>query len=57
MPDEKYITVVLMTEDKSLVLSIGFFGYTYEAIEEYMKKHYIECDKEYAKRWTKMKYA
>lgn len=56
MPKDKYITVVLMTEDKSLVLNIGFLGYTYEAIEEYMKKHYIESGKEYAKRWTKMKY-
>lgn len=45
-----------MSEDRSLALEIGFFGYTYDDVEKYMTKNFVECDKEYAKRWTQMKY-
>lgn len=53
---KKYIKVVLMNEDRSLSVEIGFFGYTYDGIEQYMTEKFIECNKEYAKRWTQMKY-
>lgn len=54
--DKNAIKVLLMTEDRSLALEIGFFGYTYDDVEKYMTKNFVECDKEYAKRWTQMKY-
>lgn len=54
--EEKYINVMLMTEDKQLTLNIGFFGYTYEDIEKYMTSTFIENQEFFAQRWTQMKY-
>ena len=45
-----------MNENRSLCLNIGFIGYTYDAVEEYMTKNFVECDKQYAQKWTQMKY-
>lgn len=52
----KIIKVLLMNEDRTLTVEIGFFGYTYDDVEKYMTENFIECKKEYAKRWTQMKY-
>lgn len=54
--NDKFIKVLLMSEDRQLALEIGFFGYTYDDIEKYMTKKFVECNKEYAKKWTQMKY-
>ena len=51
-----YCEVLLMNDDRSLCLTIGFFGYGYSAIEKYMTEKFIECGKEYSKKWTQMKY-
>ena len=48
--------VLLMNEDRSLQLVVGFFGYSQKAVEKYLTEKFIECDKAYAKRWAKMKY-
>ena len=48
--------VMLLNEDRSLILEISFLGYKIEDVEAYLTKHFIECKKEYAKRWTQMKY-
>ena len=45
-----------MNDDRSLFLNIGFLGYTYDDVEKYMNKHFVECRKQYAQRWTQMKY-
>ena len=50
------ISVLLMNEDKSLSLEIGFFGYSYDDVEKYMTKTFIESDKAFAKKYTQMKY-
>lgn len=54
--DGKTTNVLLMNEDRSLQLKIGFFGYSQEAVEKYLTDTFINCGKEYAKRWTQMKY-
>lgn len=51
-----YCQVLLMNDDRSLCFNIGFIGYTYDDVEKYMTKHFVECDKAYAQRWTQMKY-
>ena len=51
-----YSQVMLMNDDRSLVLVIGFLGFTYEAIEEYMTKKFVECKMPYAGKYTQMKY-
>ncbi len=51
-----YCEVLLMNDDLSLSLVIGFFGYTYSTIEKYMTEKFVECGKEYPKKWSKMKY-
>ena len=51
-----YCEVLLLNDDRSLSLTIGFFGYTYSTIEKYMTEKFIECGKEYSKKWTQMKY-
>ena len=51
-----YCQVLLMNEDRSLSLTIGFLGYTYDGIEDYMNKNFVECKQLYAGRWTQMKY-
>lgn len=52
-----YCQVVLLNDDKSLCLNIGFLGYTYDDVEKYMNDHFVEeGGKEYAQRWTQMKY-
>ena len=51
-----YSQVMLMNDDRSLVLVIGFLGFTYEAIEEYMTKKFVENEMPYVKKWTQMKY-
>ena len=48
--------VLLMNEDRSLCLEIGFFGYSQDAVEKYLTEKFIECDKQYSKRWAQMKY-
>lgn len=53
---KKCIAVMLMNEDKSLSLEIGFFGYSYDDVEKYMTKTFIESDKAFAKKYTQMKY-
>lgn len=50
--DMNKVTAVLMTEDKSMSLTIEFWGYTLEAAEAYITKAFIECDKPYAEKWT-----
>ena len=50
------IRVLLMNDDKSLSLEIGFFGYSYDDVEKYMTKTFIESDKAFAKKYTQMKY-
>jgi hypothetical protein len=54
--DDNYIEVFLSNDDKTLTLCIGFFGYTYKMVENYIKKHYIDCDKNYVQKWTNVKY-
>lgn len=53
---DNYITVILSNDDKSLVLTMGFFGYTHEMVENYIKKHFIECQQSHTQKWTNMKY-
>ena len=48
--------VLLMNEDETIKLQIGFFGFTKEQIEEYLQKTYVNSDKQYAKRYTKLEY-
>lgn len=50
------IHVLLMNDDRSLSLEIGFFGYSYDDVEQYMTKTFIESDKAFAKKYTQMKY-
>ena len=51
-----YCQVLLLNDDGSLYLNIGFIGYTYDDVEKYMNSHFVECDKQYAQKWTQMKY-
>ena len=51
-----YCEVLLTNDNKSLSLTVSFFGYTYDAIEKYMTEKFIECEREYSKKWTQMKY-
>ena len=51
-----YCEAVLMNEDKSQVLVIGFLGYSKVSVEEYMDKHFVKSDKPCTKRWVYMKY-
>ena len=51
-----YCGVMLLNDDRTLGLSIGFLGFSYEAVEEYMTKKFIECKMPYVKKWTQMKY-
>ena len=51
-----YCQVLLMNENRSLCLNIGFIGYTYDDVEKYMNTHFVECGKDYAQKWTQMKY-
>ena len=51
-----YCQVLLMNDDRSLQLNIGFLGYTYDDVEKYMNKHFVESGKLYAQSWTQMKY-
>ena len=37
--------VMLLNEDRSLVLEICFLGYKIEDAEAYLTKHFIECKK------------
>lgn len=53
---KKCISVLLANDDKSLSLEIGFFGYSYDDVEKYMTKTFIETDKAFAKKYTQMKY-
>ena len=53
---DNYKTVLLTNEDKSLSLTIGFFGYTHKMIEEYLNKTFINSDKIYALKWDTIKY-
>ena len=50
------VIAILMTEDKSMSLTIEFWGYTLEDAEAYITKAFIECDKPYAEKWTQMKW-
>ena len=52
----QYCEVLLMNDDETLCLTIGFFGYSYDEIEKYITEKFIECEKEYPKKWSKMKY-
>lgn len=51
-----YCQVLLMNDDHSLNLTIGFLGFSYDAIEEYMTKEFVENEMPYVKKWTQMKY-
>ena len=51
-----YCQVLLMNDDRSLSLTIGFLGFSYDAIEEYMTKNFVENKMPYVKKWTQMKY-
>lgn len=50
------INVILMNDDKTMSLTISFFGFSIEDVERYMQKTYIESAQAYAKKWTHMKY-
>lgn len=50
------INVLLMNDDKTMSLTISFFGFTIEDVEKYMQKTYVESTQAYAKKWTQMKY-
>jgi len=52
----KLTTVMLMNDDKSLSLTINFFGYTQNAIEKYLNEHFVECNKPYAQKYTQLKW-
>ena len=52
----QYCEVLLMNDDGTLSLTIGFFGYSYDEIEKYITEKFIECEKEYPKKWSNMKY-
>lgn len=54
--DMDKVTAMLMTEDKSMSLTIEFWGYTQEDAEKYIAKAFIKCDKPYAEKWTQMKW-
>ena len=41
MPEDKWINVLLMDEGRNLSLEICFFGYTYDMVEDYIKKNFI----------------
>lgn len=51
-----YCQVLLMNDDRSLNLTIGFLGFSYDTIEEYMTKNFVENKMPYVKKWTQMKY-
>lgn len=51
-----YCEAILMNEDRSLVLNIGFLGYTRASVEEYMDEHFVKSDKECTERWVYIKY-
>lgn len=54
--DSKLVQVLLMNDDKSLQLVIGFLGFSQEAVEDYLTKKIIECKQEWPKKYTQMKY-
>lgn len=54
--DNRYKYVLLMDENREKCLKIGFFGYDHDMIEKYMKKHYIDINKQYKEKWSEMKY-
>ena len=47
---------VILVSDSGLALNIGFFGYSYDDVEKYLNKNFVECEKPYAQRWSQMKY-
>ena len=49
-------TVILMNDDKSLSLTISFFGFKQNAIEKYLNEHFVECKKPYAQKYVQMKW-
>ena len=51
-----FCEVLLMNDSRSLGLTIGFLGFTYDAIEKYMTEKFIDSKKSYASKWTQMKY-
>lgn len=53
---QKLVQVLLMSEDRGIQLTIGFFGFRQDAIEDYLTKNIIECDKAWTKKYTQMKY-
>jgi hypothetical protein len=50
------INVILMNDDKTMSLTISFFGFTIENVENYIRETYVESTQPYAKKWTHMKY-
>ena len=52
----KLVQVLLMSENKDLQLTIGFLGFSQDAVEDYLTKKIIESDKEWTKKYSKMKY-
>ena len=50
------IAVMLMNEDRTLSLTIEFWGYAQEDAEKYLVDTFIECDKPYAEKWTQLKW-
>lgn len=53
--ENDYRYILLMDENKEKCLKIGFFGYTDEMIQNYLKNNYIDNKNEYCKKWVKMK--
>ena len=52
----EYHEVLFMTEDRAMSFNVCFFGYSYDAINGYIQKNYIDSEKIFPKRWTQMKY-
>ena len=53
---DAFVQVLLLNDDRSLQLVIGFLGWSQDSIEEYLTKNIIESKKEWPKKYTQMKY-
>lgn len=50
------VKVMLFNEDRTLCLEIGFFGFSQDAVEDYLTKNVVESKKEWVKKYAGMKY-
>lgn len=50
------IKVMLFNENRTLYVEIGFFGFSQDAVEDYLTKNVVESKMAWVKKYTGMKY-